>query len=123
MSLPLERDSDNPAVVYLEALSPGSYWAVRHSLETVGAIVAGEGIDPWTFPWWELRYRDTARVRAALIGRFAPSTVNRTRSRAGDSPRRVEAHHAPPQGGGSTSTPALAASALKQPMVGLNRAF
>jgi integrase/recombinase XerD len=80
MALPLERDSDHPAVVYLDSLSPGSYWAVRHSLEAVAAIVAGEGTDPWTFPWWELRYRDTARVRAALINRFAPSTVNRTLS-------------------------------------------
>ena len=71
---------DNPSRVYLESLSPGSYWATRHSLETVAAIVAGEGTDPWTFPWWELRYRDTARVRATLIGRFAPSTVNRTLS-------------------------------------------
>jgi site-specific recombinase XerD len=79
MALPLERDP-NPAVVYLESLSPGSYWAVRHSLETVAAIVAGEGTDPWTFPWWELRYRDTAKVRATLISRFAPSTVNRTLS-------------------------------------------
>ena len=74
------KTEDNPAVVYLESLSPGSYWAVRHSLETVAAIVAGEGTDPWTFPWWELRYRDTARVRATLISRFAPSTVNRTLS-------------------------------------------
>ena len=53
---------------------------MRHSLETVAAIVAGEGTDPWTFPWWTLRYRDTAAVRAALVKRFAPSTVNRTLS-------------------------------------------
>jgi hypothetical protein len=34
MTLPLDLETDNPAVVYLESLSPGSYWAVRHSLET-----------------------------------------------------------------------------------------
>ena len=51
MALPLERESDNLAVVYLESLSPGSYWAVRHSLETVAAIIASEGTDPWTLPW------------------------------------------------------------------------
>ena len=41
---------DNPAVVYLESLSPGSYWAVRHSLEAVAGILGGEGTDPWTWP-------------------------------------------------------------------------
>ncbi|HRC87333.1 MAG TPA: integrase, partial [Thermoanaerobaculia bacterium] len=68
---------DNPARVYLASLAPGSYWAVRHSLETVASLLGGEGADPWTYPWWEVRYRDTAAVRAALAKRFAPSTVNR----------------------------------------------
>ena len=49
MAEPL-RNEDNPAVVYLDSLSPGSYWAVRHSLETVAAIVVSARTDPWTFP-------------------------------------------------------------------------
>jgi integrase/recombinase XerD len=68
---------DNPARVYLDSLAPGSYWAVRHSLETIAGLLGGEGTDPWTYPWWKVRYRDTAAVRAKLIQRFAPSTVNR----------------------------------------------
>ncbi len=71
------KQEDNPARVYLDSLAPGSYWAVRHSLETVAGLLGGEGIDPWTYPWWKVRYRDTAAVRAALTQRFAPSTVNR----------------------------------------------
>ena len=71
------KHEDNPAQVYLAAMGPGSYWAVRHSLETVAGLLGGEGTDPWTYPWWEVRYRDTAAVRAALARRFAPSTVNR----------------------------------------------
>ena len=77
MTLPLELESDNPATVYLESLSPGSYWAVRHSLETIAEILAGEDADPWTFPWHELRYQHTARVRRELVHRYAPATVNK----------------------------------------------
>jgi integrase len=77
MTLPLELESDNPAVVYLESLSKGSYWAVRHSLETIAEILAGEDADPWTFPWHELRYQHTARVRRELVQRYAPATVNK----------------------------------------------
>ncbi|HSL84026.1 MAG TPA: integrase, partial [Thermoanaerobaculia bacterium] len=77
MTLPLELESDNAAVVYLESLSKGSYWAVRHSLETIAEIVGGEGTDPWTFPWANLRYQHTARVRRELVQRYAPATVNK----------------------------------------------
>jgi site-specific recombinase XerD len=77
MTLPLELESDNPAVVYLESLSPGSYWAVRHSLETIAEILGGEDTDPWTFPWQDLRYQHTARVRRDLVQRYAPATVNK----------------------------------------------
>jgi site-specific recombinase XerD len=77
MTLPLDLEADNPAVVYLESLSKGSYWAVRHSLETIAEILAGEDTDPWTFPWQDLRYQHTARVRRELVQRYAPATVNK----------------------------------------------
>jgi site-specific recombinase XerD len=77
MTLPLELESDNPAVVYLESLSPGSYWAVRHSLETIAEILAGEDTNPWMFAWQDLRYQHTARVRRELVHRYAPATVNK----------------------------------------------
>lgn len=77
MTLALEAESDNPAVVYRDSLSPGSYWAVHHSLTTIAELLGGEGTDPWTYPWWELAYRDTARVRRKLIRRYAPATVNK----------------------------------------------
>ena len=57
------RREDNPARVYLDSLAPGSYWAVRHSLETIAGLLGGEGTDPWTYPWWKVRYRDTATPR------------------------------------------------------------
>jgi integrase len=51
------KPQDNPAQVYLASMGPGSYWAVRHSLETVAGIPGGEGTDPWTYPWWLCRAR------------------------------------------------------------------
>jgi site-specific recombinase XerD len=77
MTLPLDLESDNPATVYLESLSKGSYWAIRHSLETIAKILAGEDADPWTFPWEDLCYQHTARVRRELVHRYAPATVNK----------------------------------------------
>jgi integrase len=69
------RDADNPAAVYRDSLSRGSYWAVHHSLETIVKLLGAT--DPWTYPWHRLRYRDTARVRAQLVERYAPATVNK----------------------------------------------
>jgi site-specific recombinase XerD len=77
MTLPLELEPENPAVVYRDSLSRGSYWAVRHSLETIAGILGGEGADPWTFPWERLTYQHTARVRRAIVERYAPATVNK----------------------------------------------
>jgi site-specific recombinase XerD len=77
MTLPLDLEADNPAVVYLESLSKGSYWAVRHSLETIAEILAGEDTDPWTFPWERLTYAHTARVRRELVQKYSPASVNK----------------------------------------------
>jgi site-specific recombinase XerD len=66
-----------PYRLYLESLSPGSYWAVRHSLETVAGLLSHGRQDPDSFPWWELRYRDTATVRKLLVDRYRPATVNK----------------------------------------------
>ncbi len=77
MSLSLELEPENPAVVYRESLSSGSYWAVRHSLETIARILGGEDADPWTFPWHRLTYQHTARVRREILARYAPETVNK----------------------------------------------
>jgi hypothetical protein len=73
----MQIDTDNPAVVYRDSLSRGSYWAVHHGLTTIAELLDGEGTDPWTFSWWELEYRHTARARRELVERYAPGTVNK----------------------------------------------
>jgi integrase len=70
-----ERAPDHPAAVYRDSLSRGSYWAVHHSLTTIADLLGGG--DPWTYAWEELGYADTARVRARLVERYAPATVNK----------------------------------------------
>jgi len=72
--MPRQPD-DNPAAIYRDSLSRGSYWAVHHSLETIVRLLGAT--DPWSYPWHRLRYRDTARVRAQLVERYAPATVNK----------------------------------------------
>ncbi len=67
--------ADNPAAIYRDSLSRGSYWAVHHSLETIVALLGA--CDPWTYAWHRLRYRETARVRVQLVERYAPATVNK----------------------------------------------
>jgi len=67
--------ADNPAAIYRDSLSRGSFWAVHHSLETIVKLLGAT--DPWSYPWHRLRYRDTARVRAQLVERYAPATVNK----------------------------------------------
>jgi len=70
-----DRVPDHPAEVYRDSLSRGSYWAVHHALTTMVDLLGGG--DPWTYSWEELRYADTARVRARLVERYAPATVNK----------------------------------------------
>jgi integrase len=42
-----------------------------------GHSYSDDATDPWTYPWHRLRYRETARVRAQLVERYAPATVNK----------------------------------------------
>ena len=82
MALPLGRDrarfqDDNPARVYLATLSPGSYWAMSHALETIADLLSGGETDAESYPWWELTYRETVAVRNALAERYKPATVNK----------------------------------------------
>ncbi len=70
---------DNPALVYLAALgSPHSRRSQRAALDTIARILTGnEGADCTSIPWHLLRFQHTQAIRAALLERYAPATVNR----------------------------------------------
>ncbi len=68
---------DNPARLYLATLSPTTHGSTRHALRTIAALLSDEVFDVEEFPWWEVRYRDAAEVRSALVKRYTPATVNK----------------------------------------------
>jgi len=67
----------NPALVYLARLGAGSRRTMREALDVVAAALSGGRRDLLTFPWEDLRYGHTAALRALLVERYAPATVNK----------------------------------------------
>ncbi len=65
---------------YLEGLSGGSRRTVAQSLGVLASFAAGEGATPESVRWERLTRRETTRVRAAIMERFAPATANKVLS-------------------------------------------
>ena len=67
----------NAAVVYLASVAPRTRPTARQSLTVIAGIVA-PGVAWDSFPWHLLRGEHVAAIRAALAGRYAASTANKT---------------------------------------------
>jgi integrase/recombinase XerD len=67
----------NPATAYLARQAVSTRATQRSALARVAAIVLDRLADPELFEWHLLRYEDVGRLRAELVTRFAPATVNR----------------------------------------------
>lgn len=65
----------SPAALYLANLSAGSQ-GMRQSLDAIARILSRDH-DAESYPWWEVCYRDSMKVRVALTERYRPSTVNK----------------------------------------------
>jgi integrase len=72
-----QRRDQNPANVYLKSLARGSRRAMATCLETIARLVSGGRIEAESFPWAQLRYQHTQAVRAELLEKLAPATVNK----------------------------------------------
>ena len=72
------RASEHPAAVYLASLGERSRRVQLHALGVAANIMSNGRADVWSFPWATLRYQHTQALRAALAGRYAPATANRT---------------------------------------------
>lgn len=73
--LPLDQ---NPAAVYLASLnSPTGRRTQRQALEVMAGLMSGGQADALSFPWDALRYQHTAAIRAQLVSRYKPATVNK----------------------------------------------
>jgi integrase len=72
----------NPAVVYTASKAEGSRAAVRSALcKLAGWLLGRDRPATWdeasALPWWEVRARHVAVLRARLVEHAAPRTVNR----------------------------------------------
>ena len=76
-ALAMVETDRHPAHVFLSQLRAGSG---RHNQQAALGVMA-RMISPeadWaSFPWHELRYPHTSLIRATLVERYAPATVNR----------------------------------------------
>jgi hypothetical protein len=67
------KTDDNPAAIYRDSLSCGSYWAVHHSLETIVKLLGGA--DPWSYP---CQRGLSQRINASLsLGEAGPDCAGR----------------------------------------------
>ena len=67
----------HPVETYLSNLSAGSRPGTRQALDLIAAFLSGNEHDRRSFPWHEVRYQHTVAVRAHLVEKYQPSTVNR----------------------------------------------
>jgi len=72
------RIDENPAVVYLASLSPGSRRAMERSLTVMAQILtSNESTNYLEIPWYLLRFQHTAALRAVLSEKYSFSTSNK----------------------------------------------
>lgn len=69
--------SRHPAHVYLAGLRVGSGRRNQQDALTTIAQILAPGSTWDTCPWWEIRYEHAVLIRAALVERYRPATVNR----------------------------------------------
>lgn len=69
----------NPVIVYIESLAPGSRRTIRGALQLVVDTITRNPrqFAPDQFPWWKLRSHHLMKVRMELSQSHAPATVNK----------------------------------------------
>lgn len=68
---------ENPSLVYLASLAPGSRRTMCQALDVIADILTAGGCDHRTLPWGALRFQHTQAVRAALAERYSAATANK----------------------------------------------
>lgn len=67
----------NPALVYLASLAPGSRRTMTDALSLIAGILTNDQAGIETLPWRDLRYPHTMAVRAVLAQRYSFATANK----------------------------------------------
>lgn len=70
------QDGENPALIYLASLSPGSRRTMRQALDQIAKLFWPDS-DCSSFPWHLLRSQHTIAIRSELQARYAPATANK----------------------------------------------
>jgi integrase len=69
--------SQNPAILYLASLSPGSRRTMFQALSVIAELVTQGRFDVFSMDWGALRYSHTMAVRAHIGDYYQPATANK----------------------------------------------
>ena len=80
--IPLDLDSldwpkNDPALMYLLTLAPGSRHSQWSTIRVLGNILSAGAVTDGVYPWETLKPEDVSRLRQTLIDRYAPATGRR----------------------------------------------
>jgi site-specific recombinase XerD len=70
-------NQENPSLVYLAGLAPGSRRTMRQALNVIADILTAGACDHRTLPWGALRFQHTQAVRSALASQYSAATANK----------------------------------------------
>jgi len=68
---------NSPVTTYLGRLAPGSRRGQLDALNTIARVLSKGSADAEGIDWASLKYPQTAAIRVALSGRYAPNTTKR----------------------------------------------
>lgn len=66
----------NPALVYVASLAPGSQRTMRKALAVIANMIA-PGVTADVFPWQRVRFQHAAAIRTRLAESYSPATANK----------------------------------------------
>ncbi len=72
----IETATATPCQIYLATLSEGSQQGMRQALDVIAKIL-DDGENGDSYLWEKVTYRDSMKVRATLIQRYRPTSVNK----------------------------------------------
>lgn len=73
---PFQPMDQNPAAVYLASLNPSGRRSQKQALNVIAGILTGNA-NGLAMNWAALRFQHTAALRAALVEKYRPATVNK----------------------------------------------